>query len=313
MGKVLKIQPRSFYDDEKNWTAAGIWRAPSFDVENYQKKLDRIVGVSASGHSICRLSWAWDQRKWQNTKWDIHGFATEGEWRQKYKVLTVEIGDDSYVDIAPPRWVLEERFEPGQYENSWEVSRYRKKIAPPSLVCGYCKILDWIDPFRSDGVCAVCKNCGRTTVLNYVKEDVWGAAPREGWYNLLPEIGIVAQHERNKRCCNRMWEQSREICYGKYKIPSDLELNILRKAISARNRDREANPHEELSPEVLAQAQAWGLQMAEERSVSHRSELVDRVRDEVNTHGASIVPDYAIAALKDSGCVVPVHKTIFSY
>ena len=118
MGKVLKIQPRSFYDNEKNWTQMGIWRPPSFDAVGYQKKLDQIFGLSPSGDPICRVRWAWQCQRWENIAWDDFGNATKGEWRQKYRALTVEIGDDEYVDISPPRWILEERFEPGQYARS---------------------------------------------------------------------------------------------------------------------------------------------------------------------------------------------------
>src|ERR1051325_11575213 len=98
---------RSIYDDQGKWASEGIFRAPSFGAQQYQKKIDQIVGISLSGHSIVRLSWAWDCRKWENTEWDEFGNATAGEWRQKYRALTVDIGNDYYVDIAPPRWVLE--------------------------------------------------------------------------------------------------------------------------------------------------------------------------------------------------------------
>src|ERR1043165_7295501 len=101
----------SAYNIPARWSDAGIYKAPLFNCHSWQRKCDQIVGISPSGHSIVQLKWAWDCRKWENTEWDSFGNATKGEWRQKYRALTVDIGNDDYVDIAPPRWVLEERFE----------------------------------------------------------------------------------------------------------------------------------------------------------------------------------------------------------
>jgi hypothetical protein len=125
----MEIQPKHIYDDEKNWTVEGIWKPPStFDAAKYQKRLDQIFGLSPSGESICRVRWAWQCQRWENVEWDDFGNAIKGEWRQKYRALTVEIGNDEYVDISPPRWVLEERFEPGQYARSWELTRYTRPL-----------------------------------------------------------------------------------------------------------------------------------------------------------------------------------------
>jgi hypothetical protein len=52
----MEVQPKHIFDDEKNWTAAGIWKPPSgFDPQKYQKRLDQIFGLSPSGESICRV------------------------------------------------------------------------------------------------------------------------------------------------------------------------------------------------------------------------------------------------------------------
>ena len=90
------------YNDPSRWADTGIFKAPLFDCHSYQKRIDKVVGKSPSGHSIIRLSWAWDARKWENTEWDAFGNATSGEWRQKYRALTVEIGNGDYVVISPP-------------------------------------------------------------------------------------------------------------------------------------------------------------------------------------------------------------------
>ena len=263
------------YNNQSRWADAGIYKAPLFDVPSFQKRLDQIVGVSPSGHSIVKLIWAWDARKWENTEWDSFGNATAGEWRQKYRALTVDIGDGDYVDIAPPRWILEERFEPESIAVSWEPTRYRKVVTEtPPPICRYCHSFKWISVDQSEGHLLVCRFCSEFTELASVNQDVWGPVPREGWYNLLPHIGIIADHSFT--CCKEARNLG-EICYGAYALPSGRELKRLKKAITLRNKEAATNPH--ISPELdevaLQQAKAWGLQIMRDREVKKRGELAE--------------------------------------
>jgi hypothetical protein len=292
------------YNTPSRWADAGIFKAPLFDASSFQRKIDRIVGLSPSGHSIVRLIWAWDARKWENVGWNQWGNATAGEWRQKYRALTIPIGSDDYVDISPPRWLLEERYEPQAVAESWELTRYRMKIVEPvPVMCRYCKspgrwfsvaelisifarwdagqvhdgkvFVHWVDTDRSEGHVLVCRFCNMDTELRTVREDVWGDVPRDGWYNLLPHIGIIADHANG--CCKRAAEELGEICYGTYKEPDGRELKRLKKAIARRNRETETNPHvrPELDVAALEQAKRWGLQMMADREVKRRGELVE--------------------------------------
>jgi hypothetical protein len=292
------------YDDPKHWADAGIFKAPSFGAQQYQKKIDKVVGVAPSGHSIVRLVWAWDARKWENVEWDQFGNAVSGEWRQKYRALSIDIGNGDYVDISPPRWVLEERYEPQAIAQSWELTRYRMKIVEPvPIMCRYCKspgrfysieelisifakwdanqvqngkvFVHWVDTDRSEGHVLACRFCNMDTELRTVREDVWGEVPRDGWYNLLPHIGIIANHANH--CCKRAAEEHGEICYGTYKEPDGRELKRLRKAIANRNKEVETNPHirPELNAAALEQAKRWGLQMMADREVKRRGELAE--------------------------------------
>lgn len=294
----------SAYDNPKHWADAGIFRAPAFDVKAYQKKIDRVVGLSPSGHSIVKLIWAWDARKWENTEWDDFGNATAGEWRQKYRALSIDIGNDDYVDIAPPRFLLEERFEPEQIAHSWELTRYRLKVVEPiPIMCRYCKsagrffsvdelvsifakwdasqvhdgkvFVHWVDTDKSEGHVLACRFCRQDTFLRTVNDDVWGEVPREGWYNMLPHVGIIADHAN--KCCDRVWQESREICYGTYKLPDGRELKRLKKAIHLRSKEMATNPHirPDLDPIALNQAKVWGLQMMKDAEVKKRNELVE--------------------------------------
>lgn len=295
------------YNDPTHWADAGIYKTPDFDAKEYQKKIDRIVGLSPSGHSIVKLVWAWDARKRENTAWDSFGVATDGEWRQKYRALTIEIGNDDYVDISPPRWILEERFEPEAIAQSWELTRYRLKVVEAvPVMCRYCKsfgryysveqlvsifakwdasqvqdgkvFVHWIDTDRSEGHVLACRFCNEDTVLRTVNEDVWGPVPREGWYNLLPHIGIIADHSLT--CCKEARRLS-EICYGTYAEPSGRELRQLTKAIARRNEEAATNPHirPDLDPVALQQAKVWGLQMMRDREVQKRGELAEIRRE----------------------------------
>ena len=264
------------YNDRARWAEPGIWKTPPFDVQGWQKKVDRIVGLSPSGHSIVRLAWAWDCRKWENTAWDSFGNATAGEWRQKYRALSVEIGGDDYVDIAPPRWVLEERYEPQSIAISWEATRYQKKVTgQPSFFCPACHAMRWISMERSESDMAVCRFCDYGQMLTSINQDVWGPVPREGWYNLLPAIGIIAHHANH--CCERLRDESLEICYGTYKETDNWELSRLKRAIYRRNKERATNPHikPELDAEALNQAKRWGLQEMSDAKVSQRNQLAE--------------------------------------
>ncbi len=263
------------YNDQKLWASAGIYKAPLFDVVAYQKKIDAIVGLSPTGQPIVRLVWAWDARKWENTEWDSFGVATKGEWRQRYRALSVDIGDDDYVDISPPRWILEERFEPESLAQSWELTRYRKKITgEPTMFCKGCGRMRWISQDKSEADMVVCIYCDYTQMLTSINEDVWGPVPREGWYNLLPHIGIIAHH--TDHCCKEAREL-REICYGEYKLPDNRELKKLKKAVYRRNKEVATNPHirPELDEVMLQQAKTWGLQMMQDAKVKKRGELAE--------------------------------------
>jgi len=263
------------YNDQKRWADSGIFKSPLFDASSFQRQIDKIVGVSPSGHPIVRLIWMWDARKWENTEWDEFGNATQGEWRQRYRALTVEIGNNDYVDISPPRWALEERFEPIAIAQSWELTRYRRVVTEtPPFMCRYCHAFKWISIDQSEGHMLTCSFCGEITELNTIQQDVWGEVPRGGWYNLLPHIGIIANHSLT--CCKEARALG-ETCYGTYALPSDRELGRLRRAIERRSKDAETNPHirPDLDPVQLEQAKRWGLQAIQDVEVQRRGELAE--------------------------------------
>jgi len=250
-------------DKPSEWPSLMVQSPPTVDVEGFQKQIDKIVGTTILNEPIVRLRWARECRKWVNIEWDAFGNATKGEFQQKYCAYRYDLPGDDYVEISPPRWVLEERFEPAQYEASWDASRYLNVPTDiPSPACRYCKLLDWIDPHKSEGVINICRHCGEMNLVPFVRRDMVGPAPRDGWYNLLYVIGVFSKHTKNKF---GPW--------GGYRVPDQSDLTNLRRVISLRNKDAECNPHEPLSPAALAQARAWGLQYINEqrKAINERS------------------------------------------
>lgn len=271
------------YNDEKQWTLPGVWNAPGFAHADYQRKINKVMGVTPSGQSIVRLLWAWDCKKRLPCRWDDFGNAVEWEDRQKYCALTLPVPDsDDTTDISPPRWVLEERFEPGQYETAWEASR---RLHDP-VHCPKCQ--NRLVSIESESV-----SC--------VEIDIAGPAPRDGWYNALPYVGIVAEHDRKRRCCKRKWREDRQPCWGRYRVPDNRDLQALEKAIGLRQRDAEVNPHEALSPAALEQARVWGLQEMSTRKNALEESSREYWRDQISVHGGKLFNDYELALLRARG------------
>lgn len=232
--------------------------APSFDVRGFQKKIDSIVGLNPEGKSIVRLRWARDCKKWLNYEWDSFGSTTKGEMVQKYCAFRVDVNDADFVEVSPPRWILEERFEPGQYSGSWDAARYvNVPTSEVPLMCRYCLAMDWINSYMSEGIMIHCKHCQEVTLLPFVRRDIVGPAPTDGWYNALDVIGIVGVHNKQTKELFGPW--------GGYRVPNENDLNALRRAIYFRNKDVEYSPHAELSGAGLQQAREWGLQMIDEQ------------------------------------------------
>lgn len=229
------------YNNPLNWGDAGINHAPAdVDVVAYQKRINQICGVSASGHPIVRLKWAWDAREWSNCEWDAFGIATKGEWRQTYRFLTVKVGEE-YVDISVPRWVLEERFEPGQYEDSWDASRY---------------------VYDDDLGCA---------------KDVMGEMPRDGIYKMIWSVGMICTHDANRKCCERAQELERSFCWGYYKTPGDKELEMLGRAVQERDSgDLRASPHDPLPDYIVKRLQAAEVDRVELKARRNREYLLGK-------------------------------------
>lgn len=234
------------YDDPRKFATPGIWEPPTFNVRKFQKKLNKICGTS-DGKPVVLLRWAWECREFFHTEFDGLGKPTKGEWRAKFRFMTVTLADGTEVDISVPRWILLQRFEPGQYWESWQRTRY---IYDPLI--------------------------GRHV-------DKRGEPPPDGWYGYLRTI---AEHDPANACCDRAWKYHRRRCWGYYREPEEKDLDILRKAIALRDADPYKHlPHEPLPDYALDELQR--LAYAEAREVEEENARIveDGWRDWVNAHG----------------------------
>lgn len=260
----LRKETHALYDDPVKWGTFGIWEPPAFDVDGYQKRIDAVVGTSL-GQPIVRLVWAWDKRCRESyyTKWNFTGKGTELEFEYKYRVARVPIGDDNTVDICPPRWLFEQRYEPGQYTPSWEQSRWAEKDVGKRHTCG-----------RSDEQLAV-ETCDCEDVRARV--ELRPPAPRDGWYQLL---WAAAEHDENRECCDRLYKSSRRNCWGYYRLPNDKDLERLQRAVKLRDADiKRVDPHAPMPPEAVDEVFRAAFIEQEEIDRRKDAELTESYRD----------------------------------
>jgi hypothetical protein len=82
--------------------------APSFNMVGYQSRIDSIVGKSPSGAPIVKLAWTHDVYDLMFGK----------------RVYRYGVKDGAVRPFIPPRFVLMQRHERGQYWDSWNASRF---------------------------------------------------------------------------------------------------------------------------------------------------------------------------------------------
>ncbi len=242
-------------DDPLKWATPGIWEPPAFNARKFQKRIDRIVGT-ADGQPIVRLVWAWDKRcrDFRFTKWDSFGRGLEGEFSYRYRAATVPLNDVDTVDICPPRWILEQRYEPGQYAAEWERSRWASRCV------------------------------GKDGSGNPIEQrcELKGPPPFE-WYGFLM---AVSEHDPGRTCCARRWRDYRVNCWGYYREPSQSDLDLLAEAVARRNADPyKYSPHEPLPAEALDEIQRAAFIEEDIIEQDKKVQIHDLWSDWVGTHG----------------------------
>lgn len=133
------------YDNPQKWANDDTWKRPSFNVAEYQKKIDEIVGKSRGGHSIVVLRWMRDSECYERfyTDWDTEGTPIKHELRARYNFLTVDLPNGDTVDIPPPRWVFEQRYEPEQIAEEWNTARWEMKDGRPVPIRDACPAIGY--------------------------------------------------------------------------------------------------------------------------------------------------------------------------
>lgn len=127
------------FNNPHTWADKAIHTPPiSFDVTAYQKKLDALYPPKTEGRPEVRLVWAPSIKDCYTRRYSawskISNLGTESELRAKYKYAEIKIENDLYIDIPPPRWIIEERNDLGQVGQSWEAGRWAKdgrEMFPP--------------------------------------------------------------------------------------------------------------------------------------------------------------------------------------
>lgn len=109
---ILFSKEPTFLEEMKTWVDLEKQKQPFCDVENWQRRINNITGLSPTGFPIVRIAWAPDL---------YH--VVNGELVRKYHIFRAQIDDVGVVEIAPPRFILEERIEPAMLEANWNAAR----------------------------------------------------------------------------------------------------------------------------------------------------------------------------------------------
>ncbi len=265
------------YNNPLRWGDAGIWNPPAFNVRKFQKRIDRILGT-ADGKPIVRVVWAWQVRRWE-----------AGEMRQAYRFYTARLPNGDTCDLSPPRWILEERFEPGQYMASWIANRYVRRQTGVREIGTQLRTTDEFGRPIEKPV--------EEPVFEPVYEvvDSLGDPPLEGFYGYLL---TVADHDPDYGCCRRAWKAWKEgkrgilRCWGYYRPPGDRELQILQQAKAARDANPyKQSPHEPLTTSTLREIAGIERSWNEREAMRRRQEADDLWRDNLNIWGHRLFTD----------------------
>lgn len=183
----LEVQSPAALDSEAAWTTPAYSPPDDTDIEQVQKQINEICGVTRDSRPIALLAWNGDRRYWKDVciKWSPAGEPLEFIKRPIVLYKAVYGPHRRHIiDLFPPRWLLLTRIEPEQYVPTWERD---SQVYDPSLD-RYIRIRPAAPPAEM-----------------YV------------WY------ATIARHTFD--CCARA-ERERRICYGRY-VPAAAILESL--------------------------------------------------------------------------------------
>lgn len=131
-------------NEPRSWANVSVHTPPEFDIAKFQKQINKILGLTENGLPVCRLVWAADIKKTyikKYCKWEgLLGVETELHAKYRFARIKIPNTTDTYIDIPPPRWIIEEHNSYGQGAASSEKARwdkFGKELIPPPALEGY--------------------------------------------------------------------------------------------------------------------------------------------------------------------------------
>lgn len=194
-----------------------------------------------------------------------YGETTPRYWTRRRKVAK-DIDSTGYQYWTVPRWFLEKRLEPEQYMPSWEASRWS----------------------MSD--------------VNGVPLDK-GDPPAE--YYVYAHL--IADHEAPDSsgwpaCCTRAYYTDRARCWGKYRQPGELELQLVSQAMRQMEAEKFRDPYRPLTPSELAEIEAMAGMQVERNAEVMLAQQREAAADFYGLPVSAIPENYG---RRESGLIVP--------
>jgi hypothetical protein len=140
---TLAIATHSIKDRPSTW-GSDLTPAPFFDIEAYQKQLDRIAGLTQQGEPVLRLVWGGGE--WVERAVDFDAFGNPTEWARVPRHAFVSKNPDKWGQRIPlRRWVIEENTDAGQLEamggknHGNEIAKERGYYTPYIIIADHSK------------------------------------------------------------------------------------------------------------------------------------------------------------------------------
>lgn len=200
---------------------------------------------------------------WGQSVWDVE----YGENMPRYWTRRKKLADSTKQYWTVPRWILEKRLEPEQYMPSWEASR----------------------------------NSIRDEAGNPVDK---GDPPPNGYYVFAH---LIADHESPDAsgwpaCCNRAYITDRSRCWGQYRQPGELELQLVSQAMRQMEADKYRDPYRPLTPAEFEEIQVMAGMQVERQAEADRQIAVEKAADFYGLPVSAIPENYG---RRESGIIVP--------
>lgn len=222
---------------------------PFFDIERYQREIDKIVGLNRDGKSILRLSFTDDV--WTHAL---------GERVPRYWLRRTKDGE-GWIYEQPGRFVVERRIEREAYWDAHQAARFQPDPVtgevvdigpPPEEFYVFDYLIARHDSFLVNGHPQCCQKA-------------W-----EGEEKLVLNSRLELVTER---------VGGRARCWGEYREPDESDLVKIRRAAKKMREDKYFNPYAPLTPEqILAievEANMDAQRMADEARERERENSID--------------------------------------